>query len=341
MSNSLDLYDRKIMGELDLDARLPASKIARRVKLSKESVIYRIRRLIEKGYVKNFYTIINAALFGFRYYEVFLRFQKLSAEKEQKIIEYLKQCSNCINIRLTDGKYGLVFLTAHKSRINLKYFLQDFCHRFGQNLLQKNVHTVIAGYKLAQRTLLPGESVKKPFYHGEDSIGELDETDKKILAALANDARIKTVDLATLANEEARKVQYRIKKLQRNHVIVGYSTALNLSMLSRQFVIINFRLKDPSKGLSIIEFFDHTQCAIFAYDLLGDYDLSLELYVKNDAVLQDILRKFREKFLDYYISYDLAHVYAEYNLAWLPLTLSEPIKHFSSKGNIPQPAYYF
>jgi DNA-binding Lrp family transcriptional regulator len=40
----LDLKDRKILAELDFNAREPISKIAKKVKISKEVALYRIRK---------------------------------------------------------------------------------------------------------------------------------------------------------------------------------------------------------------------------------------------------------------------------------------------------------
>ncbi|MBI4044994.1 MAG: Lrp/AsnC family transcriptional regulator [Candidatus Diapherotrites archaeon] len=320
MSKNIDSYDRKILYALDMNARDSASQIAKKVNLSKEGVIYRINRLLENGYVKNFYTIINAALFGYQYYKVMLTFQKLGLEEEQQIVNYLKLSDNCINVRATEGRYNISFLAVYSSRVELKNFLQEFCTKFGHNLLRKNVHIVTSGYKL---TFKEDEAQYKLFYKGERANFVLDENEKKILATLALDARIKIVELARMLNVDVRKVQYIIKKLQENNIIVGYSSSLDLSILPNQLVVLNFRLNNTTKVPSMIEYFDKTNSGLFAYELLGDYDLSVELYVENDAALKQTLLDFRRRFSDYYISYDIAHIYDEYNLAWLPVTLKD------------------
>jgi Lrp/AsnC family leucine-responsive transcriptional regulator len=324
MSNDLDAHDRKIMEALDLNARLGASKIAKQVKISKESVAYRIRRLVEKGYITSFYTIINAALFGFSYYKVFMRFQRLGADDEKKIIDYLLRNSHCINVRRTEGKYNLVFLAAARNRVELKRFLQDFSLQFGEHLVLKNVHTVTAGYKFAQRRVAEDESVQKPFYHGETGEFALKDLDKRILSGIENNARLSTVELSSRTGADIRQVQYDLKKLQEKGIIVGYSTALNLSVIPQLLIMVNFRLKNLSKTPSIIEFFDRRQGCLFAYELIGDFDLSLEMYVENDTQIQGLLREFHDQFADHYISYDLCHVYEEHIAGWYPLPPEPP-----------------
>jgi Lrp/AsnC family leucine-responsive transcriptional regulator len=56
----LDLKDRKILYELDLDARQPLTRIGKKVGLSKDVVSYRMKKLQDEGIIKNYYTVIDA-----------------------------------------------------------------------------------------------------------------------------------------------------------------------------------------------------------------------------------------------------------------------------------------
>ena len=59
MSIKLDIKDKKILYELDMDARQSISSIAKRVGLSKEVVNYRIRRMEKEGLIDGYYAIIE------------------------------------------------------------------------------------------------------------------------------------------------------------------------------------------------------------------------------------------------------------------------------------------
>ena len=52
----LDLKDKKILVELELNSRRSNNQIAKKVNLSKEVVKYRIDRLLEKGVILRFKT---------------------------------------------------------------------------------------------------------------------------------------------------------------------------------------------------------------------------------------------------------------------------------------------
>ena len=56
---NLDLLDRKILYQLDLNARQSNAQIARKVKTSKEVVNYRLKRLEKENYILGYHTRIN------------------------------------------------------------------------------------------------------------------------------------------------------------------------------------------------------------------------------------------------------------------------------------------
>ena len=61
----LDLKDRKILYHLDFDSRQSFRAIGKKVGLSKDVVTDRVKKLVENGIIKNFYTVINPLKIGF------------------------------------------------------------------------------------------------------------------------------------------------------------------------------------------------------------------------------------------------------------------------------------
>ena len=55
----LDLKDRKILYELDSNARQSNSEIAKKVGLNKNTVNYKINRMTEEGIIAGYYTVID------------------------------------------------------------------------------------------------------------------------------------------------------------------------------------------------------------------------------------------------------------------------------------------
>jgi len=318
MKEELDAYDKKILFELDINARTSASKIAKKLKLPKETVNYRIKRLEKDGWINRLYTIFNASLFGYSYYRVFLKFNKLTASTETEIIDYITSDPTCANLRVLDGQYDLVFLTIQKNPGELKAFLQCFFNNYGKYVQEKNVLMMMKTYKLNQKFLLEGRTIKKTFNHVETKDYSLDKIDLGIMKAISTNARIKLSEIANNLKLDSRLIEYHIKRMERTGIIVTYSTDLNLVKLNRELIKVDIALKDPALIPRIVDFFDKTNTCVFAHELLGKYDLSFEIYVENDEMLRGILEKFKEQFLENYVYYDVSHVYKEYVINWSP-----------------------
>ncbi len=314
----LDLYDKKILFELDINSRISASKIAKKLKLPKETVNYRIKRLEKNGWINRLYTIFNASLFGYSYYRIYLKFYKLTASTEMEIIDYITNDPTCANLRIIEGQYDLVFLTIQKNPSELKGFLQCFLNTFGMYVQEKNILILIKTHKLNQKFLFKGNTIKKTFNHVELKNYSLDKIDLGIMKSISINARMKLSDIAQSLKVDSRLIRYHIKRMEYAGIIVAYTTDMNLVQLSRELIQIDIALKDPALILRIIDFFDKTNTCIFVHEILGKYDLSVEIYVENDEMLRNILEKFKEQFLDHYVYYDVSHVYREYVINWSP-----------------------
>lgn len=64
MTHSIDSYDRKILAELQSDARLSVTEIARRVGLSKTPVTLRIKHLEKIGLITGYRAILSPIAMG-------------------------------------------------------------------------------------------------------------------------------------------------------------------------------------------------------------------------------------------------------------------------------------
>jgi len=315
----LDLLDKKIMYELDLNARASVTEIAKRVRASKETVNFRIKRLLKESYIKGFYTVFNTAKLGYFYYKTFLKFHRTTPEIENKIIEYIKNQKNCAYFGSCEGPYDLIFLLMVKNAKQFKEFLIEFKEKFGDYILEKEVHTVLTTHRLNEKFLFAGKTSKHSFYQDEISQYPIDDIDAKIMQILSTEARISLIDLGNKINIDSKVVKYRIKKLEKEGIIIAYVSAPNFDKLGLQFIQINFNLKNNKTASSIIEFFDKTNKCLYALELLGKYDLTVEIHVENDRVLREIMEGFKQQFVDKYNDYDIFNMYKEHLVVWLPI----------------------
>ncbi len=62
----IDLKDRKILYQLDLNSRQSLTQIGKNVGLKKDVVSYRIKRLQDEGVIKNFWTVVAEFICNFQ-----------------------------------------------------------------------------------------------------------------------------------------------------------------------------------------------------------------------------------------------------------------------------------
>ncbi|PIY59957.1 hypothetical protein COY95_04315, partial [Candidatus Woesearchaeota archaeon CG_4_10_14_0_8_um_filter_47_5] len=108
MTVGLDAKDLQIMRELDYDSRMPLTVLGRRVRLSKEVVHYRVRKLAERGFIKKFYAILDTAKLGYYSFKVYFQFQNTTPAQERSLLSYLQKQPNVFWIATSSGKFDLL-----------------------------------------------------------------------------------------------------------------------------------------------------------------------------------------------------------------------------------------
>ncbi|MBS3066891.1 Lrp/AsnC family transcriptional regulator [Candidatus Pacearchaeota archaeon] len=134
----LDINDKKILEVLQKEARLPVTKIAKKVKMPVDSIKYRIQRLEKLGVIRFYHTVLNFPLLGFPMYSYTLFSLFAMNETEEKaFISYLVSQPNVTWVSKTTGKWDFVIGTCTKDfkeydeimkliRIKFSKFIKDF-----------------------------------------------------------------------------------------------------------------------------------------------------------------------------------------------------------------------
>lgn len=314
----LDSLDKRILYELDLNARIFASSLAKKLRKSKETVNFRLNRLISEGYIKGFYAVFNTSKLGFYYYKIYLKLNSLTPAKERELFEYIQKQPRIAYLASMEGQYNAVFLVMAHSPTCLMDFLNPFMKIYGECIREREISTFLSTHRLNQKFLYEGSEKKDWHYPYEIGNYALDGTDAKILHALSSHARLPIVEIAKEAGIDAKTAQYRLKKLEKDSIILAYATSPNFEKLGLQFVQLNISLKDPTIGRQIISHFDSTSRCLFAIESMGKYDLTIELHVQSNEQLQQILLKFREKFSQKINGCDISTITKEYVVVWGP-----------------------
>jgi len=316
-----DLTDRKILYELDINARQSNSQIAKKIGTSKEVVNYRVNRLIEKGIINYFHTIIDSSKLGFTLYRIFIKYHNLTKEKEQKIYDYLKsKVGWFVSVR---GEWDMNIAVFKKRVSEFQEFWVDFKNHFG-NIIEKHQQSIIPSMWHYRKGYLLHENKDTSSYdfYGKDEVTEhkLDNIDKKILQILVNNARMTTIDIAEKIKTTEMVVRYRIKKLEESKIILNYRAFVNVSLLSYRYFKLHFQLsKADTETINKVRLFMHNNPNIVhGNTAIGGWDLEMDVQFKTNEELYKLIDSFREKFPKHIKNYEFMEYIKEHKFEYLP-----------------------
>jgi DNA-binding Lrp family transcriptional regulator len=314
----LDTLDKKIMYELDLNARISASQLAKKVKKSKETISFRINRLIEKNIIKKFYTIFNTSKLNSYYIKFYIKFKNITPNKETELFDYVGKQNHIAYLASVEGYYDCMILVMVKNSLDMVKFQDEFMKLYGKFIQEKDLVTFLTTHRLNARFIHEGKETKDWYYPIKLENYNLDDIDKKILSVISTNARTPLVEIAKKLNIDHKVVKYRLNKLEKDGIILAYVTSFNFDKLDLSFFQINISLRDPSIRKEIIQFFNNTNKSLFAIELLGKYDVLVEIHVSGTEELKKILNDFRNKFVNKYNDYDVSTIDKEYIITWSP-----------------------
>ena len=116
----------------------------------------------------------------------------------------------------------------------------------------------------------------------------LDEIDKKIIKVLQNDARTSLRKIAELVKVSLGTVSNRVKKMEKNGVIKGYSVILDPDQIGWELnVVIGLRIQ-KGRLIEIQEKIAKDSRVHGVYDVTGDFDSMVIARAKNRKDLDDL-----------------------------------------------------
>ena len=320
----LDKKDIRILSELDLDARKPVSRIARAVRLSKQVVGYRLRRLESAGVIRRYAAIVDIPRLGYYTYRLFLRLQNVSPSNEAVLNQRILQVPNTIWIVHTTGRWDMEILMAARNNVHFSNLLQRVKELLGPFLKEYIISPSIVTYHFGRR-YLSGEPPRKraiPLYGFEPPITKLNRTDFKLLRALSEDGRWGYSVLGERVGMSYNGAKKRVAALESAQIIQSYGLWLGLAPLGRHFykACLSMSNLDSKTEKAILGFAMSEPEVEYIVLCSGGWDLEIEAEVESELKFQELLARFRNRFKESVRDYDILHVYEELKWDYFPFS---------------------
>jgi len=319
MELKLDQKDKKILEQLDINSRQSNSQIAKRVRISKDAVGYRIKNLEKSKIVSGYYSVLNIAKLGYITYKLMLTFQNTTSKIEKEIIEYLKQKKNVGWLVSCDGYYNLMVVTWVKNSAIFDNFLKEFLKRYSQFIKERDIILITENHSHRKEYLHDNsKEITKDIFYGFEQTLEIDKIDLFLIRQLSENSRISLNSLSESVKLTPEAIAHRIKKLKKQEIIQAFRPIINTSLLGYQYYNILFKLKKFDNVDKIFNFFRQQPNIIYFVKYLGNYDIGIDLEVKSLDELRTILNQIKDTFSEDIQSYNSILINQEHKLSYFP-----------------------
>ncbi len=277
----LDKADKRILFELERNARITDSAIAKIVRKSKDSVRYRIRKLEEQKVILGYRTWIDYSKLGYRTSTIYLNIINLP-EKKDKLLQELKKDKRVYWLGVAEGVWNMGITYFIKSNEELFELKNELLSKYKDLIVDSKI-TSLASVSVHEKTFLVNEASSFITFTEEVGNYELDTIEKRILKELYNNSKANLSDIAFKTNSTIDIVRGRMKKLEKLGIIIRYSIYINYQKIGyelyKSFIYLGSHDKEEFK--EIINYSEKSEKIINIVKQIAPWDLELVIFAKN------------------------------------------------------------
>ena len=298
-----DSGDRKILYELDKNARQSLKQIGRTVRLSPEVVFHRIRNLEKEGIIEYYYTTIDPSKFGYKAFRVYVKAQDLTLEKEKEIFDWLVQNKKTWWVLRVEGKWDIDFFLWVKDDYEFEQEWLKFSQRFRKYIDEKliqiytHLHHFHRPYLIGKKN---DEEKEEVIFSNQRE--QVDTIDLQILSLLSTNARMKITEMSKKIPLTPKNIAQRIKGLQKKNIILSFRVKINLEKIGYRYYKIEVDLNNYARLRQLYQFAKLHPNITYINQVIGlaDFDADIEVPSEEefDKVITQIKKEFGEDIRD-------------------------------------------
>lgn len=327
---NLDLKDRKILYQLDLNCRQSNAQIGKKVGLSRKVVDYRIKRMEEEGVITGYWTRIDSYRFGYQVYRYYIIFQNATTAIKEEVIKNIADYKNTWVVGSVTGIYDVSSVIWVKSIPQFYQFWNKLNEQYGDYFAEKIFSVYLGSDCYPHSYLIMADNYKKdrenPQYVGKNEPIDISYQDYLLLESIATNARISTTQIAEKLKCSSQSVTYNLNKLKYNRIIQGYHTSIDTSKLGLHHFKVDIWLKKVSKRKKIWDILKYNPHVMFINTSAGYADLEMEFVIEDTDTLINFIEELSSQFPGAFRKYIYYRAKKFYKIRSLPELLEKDFK---------------
>ncbi len=327
--------DKKILSELDKDGRASYSKIARNTGTTAQVIKYRFERLEELGVIKNFWAFADYDKAGYSFFWAYwIKFRGLSKKEKKDIFSYFENNQNMPIVLRVDGYADMMICITTKSVFEHNKILQNFFKGFGQFIIMSDMVVGLGFESFPRSYLLKKDNEKKNIFisGGTEKEIKMSGIDRKVLSLLQEDGRMEFTEMAKILKVSVGLVHASYKKMKEKGIINKISFNPNHSVLGYSMYRIIFKIVQfDQKRVEEFHDFCILNKNITSYiPVMGNWQLMIDIEIKNRKSLRNLIRKIRYQFKDIIFQTEISEVYKIDKFTQMVIEYPELLKKYKN-----------
>jgi DNA-binding Lrp family transcriptional regulator len=295
----IDLKDRKILYQLDLNSRQSNTQIGKKVGLKKDVVAYRIKRMQDEGIIINFWTAINTFKLGYHVYRIYINFQYVSSDIKNEIIRHFVEYKNVWAVISLKAEVDFDVVVWVKDVYEFYQFWSKTLDKYEDYFAKYTISIFVEAFNYKKSYLLEEYKESDRLMYrttcGGKSI-DIDQIDYRLINEIAINARIPLIELAEKLNCSSQTVNYRMKNLVKNGIINAFRVNIDLAILGLQHYKLEIYLRNHNLRKTIWDYLKEKSYCDTLNVAVGWCDLEFEIIVGNVDRLGHIMEEVNSEF---------------------------------------------
>ena len=310
----LDEYDRRMLYELDIDSRMPLSKLARKVRRSKQFVLYRLKRLEEAGVIQAYNAIVDMSRLGYFSFRLYFKFQHMTEKDVSAMVEEIKSLPNVWAVTFLQGKWDLAVFLGAKSAVGVHRAWDKILERYKRNIEAYNLAIYAPVYNFNRTFFLENEREVVERVYGNSEPVEIGRDCARVLEIYARNVRQPLSSIAKKLSMSPETVHRKIAELEKKGVICGYKLVFGMDNMGYTTYRLDLKLTSTEKNRQIHEYCKQHKDIFQVQNTIGHMDFETEVAVPDLPELFEIIEDMKKRFggvvsnVDYF-SYSTYHLF--------------------------------
>ena len=295
----IDLYDKKLLYELDKSSVIGLPELSRLLKRSKQFILYRMKKLEDEKIIPGYHAIVDMSKLGYFTFRVYFKFQQMTEDEGNRFVKHVQERLKQVwTITSMHGKWDYALFLGVKTILEFHSIWEDIMLLYKRNIQRYNVAVYAPIYNFNRKFFLDQTvgSIERIYGAGEKE--DIDEIDWRLIERYANNVRQSSLKLAKELRISPDTVRNRIKNLEKKKIIVGYKIGLNLEKLGYVSYRIDLQLISTERNKELFEYCRNHKNIYQINRSIGGADFEIEVIVKDLNHLIKLIDELKVRFKD-------------------------------------------